>query len=525
MSRFTPTALQPLIDNAQIHRRLGIVATIGLLTLTLERYIRSPYRKLPPGPRGLPFIGNMLSFLGKPQLVIFTEWKKMYGPLTYVTVPGQRILVINHHKAAIELLDRRSSNTSDRPRNIVGFKLLTGEQIMVFKGHDAAWREARKAAHEALNKEAALQYLPMQMTEAVLLAAVLLTNPKDWCHHFQRRAASLMVSMIYDHPPTTAEEAGNSTLGVINLIIGRFLHAAKPGAYLVEFFPWMILAKWRTDAEEHCRKDTMNFESLVNDVKERMASGTVRDCFTTNIVENASHSQLTSGERAWLAGAIYLAGAETSSTAMAWFMLAMLLYPDVQQRAQEEIDNVVGRSRTPTFADLNQLPYIQAVSKEILRWRSPALFGVPLTTSSDDWYEGMFIPKGTSCLPNMWALNSDPELFGPDATSFNPSRYLDESGQLKTGIPVEHFSFGFGRRVCVGQHVANNSLFINIAMLLWATKIERATDANGELVPLDADAYVEEGLAVHPSPFDCKIVPRFPEASLILENEKELHGV
>ncbi|KAA1476618.1 cytochrome P450 [Dentipellis sp. KUC8613] len=530
MSSPTLIALRSFIDNVQSHQRLGIIATIGIATILLQRYIRSPYRKLPPGPVGLPIIGNLLSLIGRPQLVTFSEWKQTYGDLTYITVAGQRLLVINSCKAAIELLDRRSGNTSSRPRNIVAFRILSGENMMVLMENNTSWRQARRAAHEALNKDVAHQYHPIQMTEGVLLAADVLASPKDWNEHFQRRAASLIMSMVYDHPPITNQATGHPILEIINAIINRFLHAAKPGTYLVEFFPWMMyiprcLAKWRTDAEEHCRKDTMYFESLVSDVKKRMVSGTIRDCFTTNLVENASLSRLTCEGTAWLAGTMYIAGSETSANVMAWFLLSMLLYPDAQNHAQKELDTVVGRSRIPTFADLNQLPYIQALVKEVLRWRSPSLFAAPHTTSSDDWYEGMFIPKGTSCLPNIWVLNNDPELFGPDATSFNPARYLDESGQLNTSIPVDHFSFGFGRRVCVGQHVANNSLFIDIAMLLWATKIERVTDTNGDLIPLDADGYVEEGLAVHPLPFDCKIVPRFPEASLILESEKELRGV
>ena len=178
----------------------------------------------------------------------------------------------------------------------------------------------------------------------------------------------------------------------------------------------------------------------------------------------------------------------------------MLVYPETQARAHAELDAVVGRTRLPTFNDYPHLPYIRAMVKEVLRWRPIGPMGVPHHTTEDDWYEGMFIPKGTICLPNVWYMNRDPEIYGENAANFDPARHLDSGGKVtsrESGAKGDgHLSYGFGRRVCVGRHMANNSLFINIAVLLWATKIERKKDASGQLVPLDVDGFVDEGLVV-----------------------------
>lgn len=185
---------------------------------------------------------------------------------------------------------------------------------------------------------------------------------------------------------------------------------------------------------------------------------------------------------------------------MAWFSLAMLAYPEAQARAQAELDAVVGRTRLPSFADYPHLPYIRATVKEALRWRPVDPVGLPHRSIEDDWYEGMFIPKGTVCIANVWHLNRDPEIYGEDAAHFNPARHLDADGNIIPGPPdtkeESHFTYGFGRRLCVGRHVANNSLFIDIAILLWATKMERKKDASGRLLPLDVDGFVEDGLVV-----------------------------
>jgi len=184
---------------------------------------------------------------------------------------------------------------------------------------------------------------------------------------------------------------------------------------------------------------------------------------------------------------------------MAWWILAMLAYPETQARAQAELDAVVGRARLPTFADYPFLPYIRAMVQEILRWRPVAPLALPHQLSEDDWYEGMFIPKGTICIPNVWQMNHDPEVYGENVTHFDPARHLDGNGDIKpgpSGAREGHVSYGFGRRDCPGRHLANDSLFIDIALILWASKIERKKDASGELLPLDMDGYVDNGIVV-----------------------------
>ena len=161
----------------------------------------------------------------------------------------------------------------------------------------------------------------------------------------------------------------------------------------------------------------------------------------------------------------------------------MIAYPEVQDQAHAELDEVVGNARPPTFADIPSLPYIRAMVKETLRWSPIVPFGVPHASIADDWYEGMFIPKGTICLQNMRVINYEPEVFGSDATEFNPARYLDEHRQVRVldGREEGHMGFGFGRRICPGRYVTEGTLAIDIATLLWAMRFERPEGAQGEL--------------------------------------------
>ena len=120
---------------------------------------------------------------------------------------------------------------------------------------------------------------------------------------------------------------------------------------------------------------------------------------------------------------------------MIWWMLAMVAFPETQRRAQAELDAVIGRSRIPTFPDLSSLPYLRAMVKEVLRWRSSLPVGIPHRSLEDDWYEGMFIPKGTTCIVNVGLCNQDPIIYGDDATQFNPSRHLNSDGTLAPSPP------------------------------------------------------------------------------------------
>ena len=123
----------------------------------------------------------------------------------------------------------------------------------------------------------------------------------------------------------------------------------------------------------------------------------------------------------WTALSIYAAGADTVSlsisidlyrgrsnypkvvSAIASFFLAMQIYPEVQQKAQEEIDRVVGSERLPNSKDRENLLYIDALVKETLRWKPVAPMGLPHTSTVDDIFEGYFIPKGATVLPNVWS--------------------------------------------------------------------------------------------------------------------------
>ncbi|KAF8888761.1 cytochrome P450 [Infundibulicybe gibba] len=233
------------------------------------------------------------------------------------------------------------------------------------------------------------------------------------------------------------------------------LHSVNiPGKYLVESWPWLLklprsLQWFRREPETRRQKDIKFLMELLDDVKARMKDGTVPECLTAQTISNMDKNGLTELEVAYSVSSSFGAGIETVV-----FILAMLHFPDVMRKAQAELDAVVGPERMPEFEDKSQLPYTNALIDETLR----------------------FIPKGSTVFANLHGIMRDPARF-PSPEEFLPERFIEST--LPRMQPFD-LPFGFGRRICPGMHLALNSLFINVARILWAFDVLPRLDDKGQ---------------------------------------------
>ncbi|VDC01456.1 unnamed protein product, partial [Peniophora sp. CBMAI 1063] len=295
------TAHDQVIDALYHYPVVSLGVIVGLTTVCLVRYIRSPWRKLPPGPPGLPLIGNALQIAVQPWFK-YSEWREIYGDVIYLNAVGKPIIVLNSRKAATDLLDRRSVIYSDRPKQIVASEMMAAGLFFPLIAYNDTWRAMRKASHEALGKAASRAFQEYQTREALVLARGLIQSSKNMDMQMGRAAASVMLSCLYGESSIASEDDPRAR-GIIEFV-RQLGVAALPGKYWVELLPWMRYIP----------------------------------------------------KRAWLAGTIFAAGSDTTAATMGWWMLAMIAHPDIQQQAQEEIDAVVGRSRPPAFNDMPHLP-------------------------------------------------------------------------------------------------------------------------------------------------------------------------
>jgi len=216
----------------------------------------------------------------------------------------------------------------------------------------------------------------------------------------------------------------------------------------------------------------------------------------------------------------YAAGGETTVSGLHTFLLAMTLYPEAQLKAQKELDRVLGsQGRLPQFSDRNQLPYIDHIVWEVMRWNPVVPLGLPHATTEDDIYEGYWIPKGTTVIPNLWAICHDEDTY-PEPFGFKPERF---EGPNEAGInELPMATFGFGRRICPGRWLALDTLWITVASVLAVYNISKALDDAGNIIEPNPEDYTL-GLSSRPKPFACSIKPRSASAlALIQESQGEM---
>jgi len=253
------------------------------------------------------------------------------------------------------------------------------------------------------------------------------------------------------------------------------------------------------------REELELFTEQLDVVRKKMAKGQAPDSFAKYLLEHQRDYDLSDNETAYLAGSMFGAGADTTAAAISTMVMAAAAFPDAQSKVQEELDLVIAAGKAPAFDDESMLPQTHAFMLETYRWRPVSVGGVAHRATKDIIWKNYCIPAGASVIGNHWSIGLDPIVF-PNPQTFNPQRWLNEDGTIRGDL--KSFPFGFGRRICPGQHVADKSVFINTALHLWAFRISELPSA-----PIDVLAFTDS-MNTHPLPFQAKFEPRFKEAEI-----------
>ncbi|THH18493.1 hypothetical protein EW146_g2521 [Bondarzewia mesenterica] len=477
----------------------------------------------PPGPKGRLILGNALEMPVQRPWLKFAEWSREYGDIISLNILGRRIVVISSAKTANEIFDQRSAKYSSR----VSMPMIQDLQVpmgykwsFAFMPYGEAWRQHRRAFHSYFQQREVHKIYPIQLRESRALLRRLLDTPEDLLSHCRLLFGATILDATYGLKVTSPEDSYVTNAERVL----RSIWEASTGTYWVNFLPvlkyvpeWFPNAGfkrkatvWREWADEFLNKPW-------DAVKSNLDSGTARPCFATTIMEQFPEDDAKrSQEEAIARGAAALAykgGADTTIAATQVFFIAMCMFPDVQKRAQEELDRVVGPDRLPEFGDREHLPYICAVVKETTRWIPVASMGVPHCSTADDVYNGYFIPKGSIVMGNAWAILHDPEQY-PDPMAFKPERFLTEDGKANPEVPDPEAAFGYGRRICPGRFLSDNSMYGVIASVLYAFTIAPPLDESGNPIQLEHKAITD--LVVFPLPFECIVKPRSEQVATLV---------
>ncbi|KAF5640103.1 oxidoreductase [Fusarium tjaetaba] len=495
---------------------------ITLLYICVTKLIAKTLRsaQLPPGPRGLPLVSNVLDLprAGQFEAHHWARHKDLYGNISSVTVFDQTLIIINDAKLAQTILNDRSAKHSSRSKMTFAGEMVGWDKTLSFLPYSDQLRSHRKKAHLCLKSEASVKSNDViQEIEVGHFLLHLLRDPDRLVEHIQKQAGSVILKVVYGY---TAEQfRPDPLLSTVRKVVDEFGIAAKPGAFMVDLVPilkyipdWFPGAGFKTTAKQW----RANLESSVEDpaafVEHQMANGKDNTSFMSQLMQKKGLTDEDVSENKWLAASLYAAGADTTVSAITTFFLAMTLFPEAQKKAQCEIDEVIGSERLPTLSDRQSLPYVNALVKEVLRWHPVGPMCLPHTTSQDDLIDGYLIPKGAMILPNIWQICHDPTLYH-DPMTFEPERFLGPEAETDPG----RFVFGFGRRICPAQAMADKTLFLNMAQSLavFDIKVKEGGD-----VP---KAEFTSGVVSHPKPFETAIKPRSSEHRKLIKSIERIH--
>ncbi|KAJ7366976.1 cytochrome P450 [Mycena albidolilacea] len=504
---YFPAVLLPLV----------FLAITGLL----KRWKTTSQPPYPPGPKPRFLMGNFHDIPTETPWITYAEWGNRYGDVVHAQVLGNHIVVVNSVNAAMELFEKRSRIYSDRP-TIPMVPLMGWDFVLGFMPHTDKWRQSRRMFHQHLRPDAIVAYHPVQLRKIHDLLRGLVSTPEDFVEHTKTMAAAIIMATVYGYDIKPKEDR---FVYLAEEGVKRLTESVLPGGFAVNTLPFLRhFPSWFPGCGFHrFARDTFELLDEMKNapfdfVRQNMRDGVGKLSILGELLENNDSTQGGSKEREDMiknvAAGAYVAAADTTAATLVVFIMAMALNPEVVRKAQDEIDAVVGFGCLPKFEHRSALPYSDAIFREVLRWKPIVPLAIPHATSGDDIYEGYFIPKGTTVLANMWAMAHNESMY-PNSDKFNPERFLNADGQLNADDHI--LGFGFGRRICVGRHAANASIWAAIVSILSVFDIAKAKDETGK--EIEVEVGFTDGLVSHPKPFKCAITPRSPDVpGQLMEN-------
>ncbi|KAF7192400.1 Cytochrome P450 monooxygenase [Pseudocercospora fuligena] len=425
---------------------------LAVVRILYEYTIRD--RKLPPGPRRLPLIGNLHQVPGAGELpwLVYHQWAKKYGPIYSLQFGGTTFIVISSGEIARDLLDRRGSKHSDRLQSVMAGEILTKGNHILLRPYDETYRIHQKMESPVLNSKTSPLYAPVHELESLQLLKDLLAtkDSHSFAEHLERYSISIIYSLAYS---LRVPDFSHPDVATIHETQTHMLGCLVPGKWLVEVIPMMkylprLLAPWRVMAENyHLIESALHLKHMDHGLESKSWN------WTKEFTASSLGAGMEKLEMAYDLGILADAGMDTTAATLQTFVFASVTQPNFLSSAQAELDSVIGSDRIPVLADKPRLPYIMAIVNETLRWHTVVPVLTPHATKVEDEYLGYRIPANSCVLALQWSMNMDENIF-PDPHSFLPERWLDNESKKR------YHAFGYGRRICTGRHIAENSAFL-----------------------------------------------------------------
>ena len=457
--RFTPGSAATL-------RNDGLVDTIRFILDGKRRTRAYLVARIPPGPRGLPIVGNTFQFLRDP----FTFYGSLpsYGDIVRYRVGGNTWTAMLHPDAVERVLVNDSHRFARYNFEELGFDFIS-EGLFYSTGEQ--WRQQRRAMQPAF---AARNLATFSETVVADTLEMMATWEDGECivanEAFSTLTLAILTTTLFDvnldERRTVVTDAAHALSDRVDT---QSLSAVLPG--------WIPTRKNRTFA-----RTMASFDAVVADlIDERRADDTPREDLLSTLLEMTdgtaeSSYQFSDAELRDQLVTFLFAGHETTALVFTWAFHLLSQHDDVRSRLEAEIGDVCGQ-RPPTVEDMSSLTYTTQVIKETMRYYPP-IYVLFRRVLEDVTIDGYHIPAGTKLTVPQFILHAD-ERWWDDPQAYRPERWSEPDAAERP--EYAYFPFGGGPRHCVGMRFAMMVLTLGIATIVQRVRFDLESDANPAL--------------------------------------------
>ncbi|GFP95571.1 premnaspirodiene oxygenase [Phtheirospermum japonicum] len=444
---------------------------------------KKPKLNLPPGPRKLPFIGNLHLFVASrhhPLQQTLRDLAKKYGPLMHLRLGEIDTIVVSSPETAKLIMRTHDITFASRPPLLLADDSSLGNKSIALSPYGEYWRQMRKICSlELLTTKRVLSFRTIREEEALDLC--------KWIALHQGQKINLTERISSAHNNTMVRASvGKKMSDKVKFIatiteIAQFLSIFRIADVYpsIKFLPVISGARRKID-ELHRQLDKMllsiveeriranNNNNISNDMGEDKQEDLL-DVLLNIQRDESLEVPLTCNNIKFILAEMFGAGATSSTIVVEWAMAEMLKNLEILKKAQDEVRRVFdGKGGTGRVDEsrFDELKYLRIVIKETLRMHPPAPLLVPRASRERCEINGYEIPAKTWVLVNAWAIGRDPE-YWEDAERFKPERFLEKQEVDFKGNSFEYIPFGAGRRICPGLLFGVANVEILLAMFLY----------------------------------------------------------
>ena len=455
---------------------------LSVYTLMLFKNIRKRY---PPGPWGFPLVGH-IPLMGTHPQYKFKTWRRKYGDVFCIRMGSWRTVVINGYSVIKEAMVSKGNVFSDRPKFLSARllkKTYEGHDSMAFGSFNQSNTELRKlsvrALHRFTNTESTHTQEIVHEEIEILLDEILSWNGKP---HFiedsiRVSVGSIIYQLLYGRGQNLRED---NVFKYVIACTDELNECFSPRNNPLDMMPWLeVFMPGKTLKMIKAMSQAVGIvDTHVLNHSETFDHTNVRD-----ILDVFLASDVPRGFDLVAMNELLAAGQETTTSTLCWIITYLLLYPEVQTRIQNEIDEVVGSGRKVTLKDRPELCYTEATILEALRIRSAGPISIPHCTTEDTKLGGFDIDNGTVVIVNIHSANMD-ESYWKNPEIFRPERLLNNNNELDLTKCSRIIAFGLGPRRCLGEHLAKLNIFLILSNLLQRCTFTRVDTEPIDLTPI-----------------------------------------